>query len=425
MGEGGRLQSNGAVSSDGGTRLGQLPLVSSSVASPHGSAGVRDEVTSNEHEAPEPRADARVDRVHLARALALAQRGLGMTSPNPLVGAVVVSGGQVVGEGWHEGPGTPHAEIAALAAAGKRASGATLYVSLEPCAHHGRTPPCAVAIRDAGVVRVVASMRDPDPRVDGRGFAFLRAVGISVVEGLMTEEAERANAGFVKHMRTGRPFVTLKMAASLDGKVADRTGGSRWITGEPAREDVHRMRAGADAVVVGAGTADADDPSLTVRLAGYVGRQPTRVVVDGRGRVSTRGALFDSSVPTIVATTETAPAATRMEWMRAGAEVLVFRSADGSKVPLQRLFETLGGMGVQNVLIEGGPTLAWDAVHADVVDRIVLYLAPKLVGGASAPGILGGDGIQALADALPLAIEGIEKLGQDLKVTAGLRRDEG
>jgi diaminohydroxyphosphoribosylaminopyrimidine deaminase/5-amino-6-(5-phosphoribosylamino)uracil reductase len=355
----------------------------------------------------------------MARAVELAARGLGMTSPNPLVGAVVVAGGRVIGEGWHDGPGPAHAEIAALRQAGADAAGATLYVTLEPCAHHGRTPPCAPAVARAGIARVVAATGDPFPEVDGRGFRVLSEAGVDVVAGVLAAEAERQNAGFLKHVRTGLPFVTLKMAASLDGKAAARDGSSRWITGQGAREDVHRLRAAVDAVVVGAGTAAADDPSLTVRLAGYRGRQPRRVVVDGGGRTAPTAKLFDGTAPAIVATTPAAPASARAAWDAAGAEVLVLAAEDGgSGVRLPALMEALGEREVQSVLIEGGPTLAWSAIRDGVVDRLVAYLAPKLVGGAAALGLLGGAGVGSIGAAVPLEFESVDRIGADLRIVA-------
>jgi diaminohydroxyphosphoribosylaminopyrimidine deaminase/5-amino-6-(5-phosphoribosylamino)uracil reductase len=359
----------------------------------------------------------------MRRALSLAESGLGLASPNPMVGAVIASHGAIVGEGWHEGPGTPHAEVMALGRAGGKARNATLYVTLEPCSHHGRTPPCAPAVARAGIARVVAAMRDPNPVVDGHGFDQLRAAGVNVEEGLLGPEAARLVAGFAKHSLTGRPFVTLKMAASLDGKVAARDGSSRWITGEAARMDVHRLRAASDAIVVGATTALADDPALSVRLPGFRGRQPLRVLADGTGRVPAAGSLFDSAAPTLVATTPEGAGRAREAWEGAGAEVLVLDEATGDRLPLDRLMEALGKRDVQTVLIEGGPTLAWSAVHEGIVDRLVLYLAPKLIGGAASPGILGGDGVHAIAGALPLTISDVTTIGNDLKVVADVHRD--
>jgi diaminohydroxyphosphoribosylaminopyrimidine deaminase/5-amino-6-(5-phosphoribosylamino)uracil reductase len=363
------------------------------------------------------------DEAYIGRALALAERGRGIVSPNPLVGAVVVSeSGVVVGEGWHEGPGTPHAEVVALRDAGDAASGATLYTSLEPCAHTGRTPPCTDAIVAAGVTRVVSAMRDPNPIVDGRGFAELERAGVDVRHGVLAEEARRLNEAFVKHVRTGLPFVTWKMAASLDGKVAARDGSSRWITGEAARGDVHRLRAWSDAIVVGAGTALVDDPSLTVRDPGYHGRPPLRVLVDARGRVPATGDLFDDAAPTLVATTDLAPEERRDEWQEAGAEVVPF-SAEGDHVPVGELVTLLGKRDVQGVLLEGGPTLAFAAIEDGVVDKVVVYLAPKLIGGVDAPTVLGGRGFAPISNAVQLRVRSFDPIGDDLKVEADVHRD--
>jgi diaminohydroxyphosphoribosylaminopyrimidine deaminase/5-amino-6-(5-phosphoribosylamino)uracil reductase len=363
------------------------------------------------------------DEAYIGRALALAERGRGLVSPNPLVGAVVVSAsGAVVGEGWHEGPGTAHAEVVALREAGDAARGATLYTSLEPCAHTGRTPPCVEAIVAAGVAAVISAMRDPNPIVDGRGFAELERAGIEVRYGVLREEAARQNEAFVKHVRTGLPFVTWKMAASLDGKVAARDGSSRWITGEPARADVHRLRAWSDAIVVGAGTALVDDPSLTVREPGYRGRPPLRVLVDARGRVPATGDLFDEAAPTLVATTDLAPPERRDEWQSAGAEVAVF-SAEGDGVPIGELVTLLGKRDVQGVLLEGGPTLAFAAIEDGVVDKVVVYLAPTLIGGEDAPTVLGGRGFAPIANAARLRIRSFDAIGEDLKVEADVHRD--
>ena len=362
------------------------------------------------------------DEAYIERAIELAERGWGLVSPNPMVGAVVVADGLVVGEGWHEGPGLPHAEALALNAAGDRALDATLYTSLEPCAHYGRTPPCTEAIVGAGIARVVAATRDPNPIVDGKGFEVLRSNGVEVRTGVIADVAERQNRAFEKHVRTGMPFVVWKMASSLDGKVAARDGSSRWVTGDAARADVHRLRAWADAIVVGAGTALADDPELTVRDDGYRGRPPIRVLVDARGRVSTTGDLFDRQAPTLVATTEQAPIEVREAWRDAGADVVVF-GAEGELVPLGALLADLGKRDVQGVLLEGGPTLAWSAVEDALVDAIVLYLSPKLIGGLDAPTVLEGRGFAPIGRALPLWIHSVERVGQDLRVEADVHRD--
>jgi diaminohydroxyphosphoribosylaminopyrimidine deaminase / 5-amino-6-(5-phosphoribosylamino)uracil reductase len=366
------------------------------------------------------RTDTEHDLTHMRRALDLASRGLGLAAPNPMVGAVVVAGEEIVGEGWHEGPGTAHAEVMALAAAGERARGATLYVTLEPCSHVGRTGPCAPAVVEAGVARVVAATQDPNPDVDGRGFGILRAAGVDVDEGVLGEEARDLIAGFAKHVTTGRPFVVLKVAASLDGKMAARDGSSRWITGDEARKDAHRLRAASGAVVVGAGTAIADRPQLTVRLDGYRGRQPLRVLVDSSGRTPADGPLFEGGSPTWVVTTGTADRAGVDAWRERGVQV---RELDGERVPLRSLMADLGENGIQSVLIEGGSTLAWSAIEEGVVDRLVLYLAPKLIGGTGAPSVLGGAGIGSITDAVPLTIRSVERLGDDVKVVADVHRD--
>jgi diaminohydroxyphosphoribosylaminopyrimidine deaminase/5-amino-6-(5-phosphoribosylamino)uracil reductase len=372
------------------------------------------------------------DQQHLGRAIGLAERGHGLASPNPPVGAVVAAAdGRALGEGWHEGPGTPHAEVAALRAAGAGARGATLYSSLEPCDHTGRTGPCTAAILAAGVARVVAGARDPNPLVDGRGLQRLRSVGVAVEtprrsdpgEAELLDAAERLIAGFARHVRTGLPLVVLKMAATLDGKVAARDGTSRWITGEAARTAVHRLRASADAVMVGAGAALADDPSLTVRLEGYRGRQPLRVVVDGAGRVRAEGKLFDGAAPTLVATSDGVSPDRARAWADAGVEIWRPEEPNGGLVPLAPLVEHLGKRDVQTLLIEGGPTLAWNAVREGVVDRLVVFLAPKLLGGRDAPGIVGGEGFAPVDAAIGLEIRRIERVGEDLMVEADVHRD--
>src|ERR687887_2719225 len=359
----------------------------------------------------------------MERALGLAERGRGLVSPNPLVGAVVVRDGRIVGEGHHRGPGTAHAEVAAIAAAGDAARGSTLYSTLEPCDHVGHTGPCTTAIIEGGIARVVSATADPNPVVDGRGHARLRAAGVEVETGLLRDDADRLNEAYAKHIRTGLPFVTWKMAASLDGKVAARDGTSRWITGEAARRDVHRLRAWSDAILVGAGTVVADDPSLTVRDPEYVGRPPFRVLADAAGRVPPSGDLFDDEAPTIVATTERAGRDRREAWRAAGAEVLVYAPGSDGMVPVGELLRDLGKRDVQGVLLEGGPTLAWSAVEEGAVDRVVAYLAPALIGGAEAPSALGGRGFAPVGRALRLDLVEAETVGGDLRVEADVHRN--
>jgi diaminohydroxyphosphoribosylaminopyrimidine deaminase/5-amino-6-(5-phosphoribosylamino)uracil reductase len=330
----------------------------------------------------------------MRRALELAARGWGRVSPNPLVGCVLVRDGRVVAEGWHEGPGTEHAEAMALRQAGERAAGATAFVTLEPCDHHGRTPPCARALIRAGVEGVIAATGDPNPIVDGSGFRALRDAGLTVEEGLLGEEATRQNIAFRTHVRTGRPFVRLKMASSLDGKAAARDGSSKWITGEEARADVQRLRAWSDAVVV--------DPS---------------------GRVPGDRRAFDTAAPTLVATTELAPTTRRQEWVDAGADVAVLDRDGTGGVSLPSLVEMLGKRDVQGVLIEGGPTVAWSAIRDGVVDQLILYLAPMLVGGHGAMGWLAGSGFAPIGRAASVDIVSIGRVGSDVKVVADVHRD--
>ena len=359
----------------------------------------------------------------MRRALELAALGRGLVSPNPMVGAVVVRDGRVVGEGWHEGPGMPHAEARALGAAGTLARGATIYCTLEPCDHVGRTPPCTSAIIEAGVVRAIVAAGDPNPLVDGRGFDRLRASGIEVVDGVLEEPSRRLNAAFERHVVSGLPLVTLKSAASLDGKTAATDRSSRWITGEAAREDAHRLRAASDAIVVGAGTVVDDDPALTVRDPSYRGRPPLRVVVDASGRVPADARVFDDSAPTLVATTGRAPRGVVDAWTAAGADVESFDPDETGGVCLPDLLAHLGKRDVQGVLLEGGATLAWSFVEQRLIDRVVLYLAPKLVGGAEAPGILMGEGFAPIGRAAGLRIVSVERIGDDLKVEADVHGD--
>src|SRR5215218_5015751 len=367
----------------------------------------------------------------MERAVALAEGGRGRVSPNPMVGAVLVRDGRVVGEGFHRAAGRAHAEAEALAAAGAGAAGATCYVTLEPCAHHGRTPPCADALVAAGVARVVAAVQDPDPRVDGAGLARLRAAGVAVELGMGAEAAATQNAAYLTHRRLGRPRVTLKAAASLDGKVAAPDGSSQWITGPAARADAHRLRAEADAVMVGAGTALADDPRLTVRLPGWAGRQPLRVLVDAAGRVGPGGHLFDTEAETLVATTPAAPATAVDAWKAAGAEVLICAEqtvmVGGSgwalsappvgQVDLHDLTRALGERGVLELLVEGGPRLQASLWAAGLADRLVWYLAPLAIGGQGAPGLL-DDGAATLADARRLRLASVDRFGEDLRLVA-------
>jgi len=362
---------------------------------------------------------AAIAEAHMRRALALAERGWGRVSPNPLVGAVVVRDGEVVGEGWHEGPGTDHAEVAALRSAGDRAKGATLVCTLEPCNRFGRTPPCTRALIEAGVASVVVAATDPNLGADAPGVAELRAAGIHVDVGRLQEEARALNVAFDHHVATGRPFSVLKMASSLDGKTAAADGSARWITGDAARADAHRLRAWSDAVVVGAGTAIADDPALTVRGPfADTATPPVRVLVDSAGRVPPTLRVFDDAAPTLVATTDRVSDARIREYGDAGADIVVLDRDAAGAVSLPALIAELGKRDVQGVLLEGGGTLAWSAVRDDVVDRIVLYVAPLLVGGEDSPTVIAGAGFSPIDAAIRLGTLRVDQVGADLKVVA-------
>jgi diaminohydroxyphosphoribosylaminopyrimidine deaminase / 5-amino-6-(5-phosphoribosylamino)uracil reductase len=353
------------------------------------------------------------DRVFMAEALALAERGRGLTSPNPIVGAVVVRGGAIVGRGFHARAGGPHAEVAALREAGDQARGATLYVTLEPCNHQGKTPPCVDAILAAGIRRVVAAARDPNPRVRGGGEAALRAGGVEVHLGCLEADARAANRVFFGAVERRRPHVTLKCAMTLDGKIAAFDRQARWITGEDARREAHRMRSESDAVLIGIETALADDPALTVRLDSPWPREPLRVVVDSRARLPLDARLIDAGDPAraVIAVAAEAPAARVARLGARGVTVLACKSRDG-RVDLADLGARLFAMDVMGVLLEGGSELNGAFVEAGLVDRAAVFIAPMLIGGADAPTAVGGRG-RALADAIRLRSVTVRPVGSD------------
>jgi diaminohydroxyphosphoribosylaminopyrimidine deaminase / 5-amino-6-(5-phosphoribosylamino)uracil reductase len=362
------------------------------------------------------------DAAFMRQALEAAERGRGLTSPNPLVGAVVVRDDRVVGVGAHLRAGGTHAEIEALAAAGEAARGATLYVTLEPCAHHGRTPPCAPAVARAGIARVVAAMKDPNPLVTGGGAELLHAAGIAVEVGVLAEEAASQNRAWLTAMRERRPHVTLKAAATLDGKLADVHGSSKWITGEPARQQAHRLRAASDAIVVGVTTALRDDPALTVRLAEPWPREPYRVVLDTSARLDPRARLIHAATAAraLVAVGDEASAERVGALEAAGATVVRCRTREGRVDPaavLAWLFEHE----VRAALVEGGGETHAAFVDAGLVDRVALFLAPLLLGGRGATGIVGGAG-RELKSALRLSAPRVTPVGDDLLLEADVVR---
>lgn len=351
----------------------------------------------------------------MRQALRLAKRG--HTNPNPMVGAVVVKDGAVIGRAYHQKAGEPHAEALALAQAGKAAKGSTLYVTLEPCCHYGRTPPCSDAVIAAGVKRVVAAMVDPNPKVAGKGIEALRKAGVEVEIGALEQEARELNEAYIKVVTTGLPFVTLKMAMTLDGKIATRSGDSKWISGEESRRLAHRMRARADAIVIGAGTALMDDPELTARIGGSK-RQPARIIVDESARLSVTARMFQKpGGDVIVATTKQACEDTVGKLQEAGARIVCLDAIDGV-VDLAALFRSLAEMGFNNVLLEGGGELNAAALNAKLVDKVVIFIAPKIIGGRDAKTPVEGEGVDAVAEALPLADVRTRRCGEDLLVTA-------
>jgi diaminohydroxyphosphoribosylaminopyrimidine deaminase/5-amino-6-(5-phosphoribosylamino)uracil reductase len=359
----------------------------------------------------------------MRRAIELAERGRGLTSPNPMVGAVIVTAdGEVVGEGFHARAGTPHAEVEALRAAGPRAKGATLYVTLEPCAHHGRTPPCAAAIAAAGVARVVAAVGDPNPLVSGRGFAELRRAGIDIVTGVAAGDAERQNRPFLTAMRERRPHVTLKAAMTLDGKISDLQGASRWITGEPARRHAHELRRESDAIVVGVGTVLRDDPELTVRLGRPWPREPLRVVLDTGARTPPEARVLAVGTPgrTLIVVGADAPEERTRALTDSGATVVRCRTRD-RRVDLGALLSDLFAREVRAVLVEGGGEVHAAFLDAGLIDRVAIYVAPLLVGGRSATAVVGGLG-RELKNALRLGGFAVSPLGDDLLIEAEVLR---
>jgi diaminohydroxyphosphoribosylaminopyrimidine deaminase/5-amino-6-(5-phosphoribosylamino)uracil reductase len=348
------------------------------------------------------------DRKWMWHALELAERGRGLVEPNPLVGAVIVRGQKPIGAGWHERYGAVHAETNALVAAGAGARGATLYVTLEPCSHQGKTPPCTTAILSAGIGRVVAALRDPNPQVAGEGARLLRDAGVSVDLGLCAENARRQNAPYLKLIGSGRPYVHAKWAMTLDGKIATRTGQSKWISSAASRGYVHTLRGRMDAVVIGAGTALADDPLLTVRPAGP--RTPSRVVVLGKRRLDSGCRLLQTqdAAPLLLFGPEEAT-------YPAGCENVTL-SGPGGRVDVAGLLDELGRRRMTNILVEGGSTLLGSFLDAGAIDEVHVFIAPRFVGGAKALGPIGGQGVSEIAEGLALAEWHFESIGGDLLI---------
>ena len=354
---------------------------------------------------------------HMRRALTLARRALGSVSPNPAVGAVLVKDGVVVGEGWTQPPGQDHAEIVALRLAGPSAAGAVLYTTLEPCVHHGRTPPCTQAIIEAGVSEVRAAMADPNPQVSGNGLAFLEQAGISAIVGEGEEKVRRLIEAYTKFITTGRPFVTAKFAMSLDGKIATHAGDSKWITSDRSRWYTHRLRADSDAILAGVNTVVADDPLLTARNEKGVPRasQPLRVIVDSRGRLPEGARLLKEPGRTLLAAAKVAPSG-RARLEKAGARVLV-APGDSGAVDLAKLLRLLGrDERVTSVLVEGGATILGSLFDLGLVDKVVAFIAPTIIGGQGAPSPVAGAGVDTMVEALKLRSVQWKRFGRDMAI---------
>ncbi len=360
-----------------------------------------------------------LDRRYMAEAIQLAYKGLYTTDPNPRVGCVIVNDGQVVGRGWHVKAGEGHAEVNALKEAGEQACGATAYVTLEPCSHHGKTPPCADALIKAGVVRVVAAMQDPNPLVAGEGFQKLRDAGIAVDFGMLEAEAEAVNPGFIKRMRSGYPLVRVKLAMSVDGRTAMASGESQWITGAPARQDVQRLRARSSAIITGSGTVNCDDPALTVRAEelGVDGatraaeRQPLRVIVDSEGDISSQAKLLQFPGKTIIAMASNKGLDEQLDLNK--VEYKSFPAENG-RVDLKLLLSWLAAQGCNEVLIEAGATLAGAFVSQQLVDELWVYMAPKLMGSKARP--LMSLPLDKMSQQVPLALSDLRVVGDDIRL---------
>ena len=365
-------------------------------------------------------APGQTDEAFMRRAVELAERGCGRVSPNPLVGAVIVKEGRVIGEGWHARCGDLHAERAALRSCREPAAGASMYVTLEPCCHTGRQPPCTEAILEAGISRVVVGAGDPNPLVAGKGIRMLREHGLQVTEGVLREACEAQNRVFFHYIRTGLPYVVLKYAMTMDGKIATAAGASRWITGEEARRRVHEDRGRYTAIMAGSGTIKADDPQLTCRIPG--GRDPIRILCDSRLTIPQGAKVIVTAgdVRTILATCCEERERLR-PYREAGCEILALPERDG-RLDLCALMQRLGKMGIDSILAEGGATLNGSLLQSGLVNWIQAYIAPKIFGGEAAPSPVGGSGAQAVEDAAALSLASVTRLGADLLVESEVKR---
>ncbi|WP_196606884.1 bifunctional diaminohydroxyphosphoribosylaminopyrimidine deaminase/5-amino-6-(5-phosphoribosylamino)uracil reductase RibD [Pectinatus frisingensis] len=363
------------------------------------------------------------DERYMQTAINLAKNAVGRTSPNPMVGAVIVKNNRIIGCGWHKKAGTPHAEIHALQAAGELSQGATLYVSLEPCSHFGRTPPCCDAVIKAGIKRVVVAITDPNPKVSGRGIKKMRDAGLEVVTGVLENEAAKLNEVFFKWIETGFPFITIKSAMSLDGKTATASGQSKWITNEASRTYGHHLRDINDAIMVGINTIIADNPTLTTRLAAG-GKNPIRIIADSTGRIPLDAAVLNdnAALTLVVVTAKASPLKIAALKAKKNVDVIIADAAETAGINLTDLFKQLAQREICSILIEGGATLIGNIVEEKLADKAYFFIAPKIVGGKSAKSAVEGPGIENLADALTLASPVIKNLDGDFLISGNLNK---
>lgn len=358
-----------------------------------------------------------MDQQYMRRAIELAQKGEGCTKPNPLVGAVIVKDNKIIGEGYHQFYGGPHAEINAFRNALEDVKGGKMYVTLEPCSHYGKTPPCALAIVESGIKEVVIGMKDPNPLVAGRGIRILEEAGIKVTCEVLEEEVKELNEIFIKYISTKLPFVIMKTAMTLDGKIAAHTGDSKWITNELSRKYVHKIRNKVSAIMVGIGTVLADDPMLTTRLEDKEGADPIRVIIDSNGRIPLEAKVLniDSEAKTIIAVTEKASKEKIKKIESKGAEVLIIPEKN-NKVDLKYLMKELGERDIDSILLEGGSTLNYSALNEGIVDKVISFIAPKIIGGEKAKTPVGGEGREYMKDAIALENIKVSRFGEDVVI---------
>lgn len=362
------------------------------------------------------------DSLYMKRALLLAEKGSGTTSPNPLVGAVIVKEGRIIGEGWHQRAGEPHAEVNAINNAAESVEGSTIYVNLEPCSHYGRTPPCASLLAERKLKRVVIAVEDPNPLVAGKGIKLLRDSGIKVDVGLHKLEALKLNDIFIKYITRKSPFVLLKAAMTLDGKTATRTGDSKWISGEESRSYVHCLRNRYSAILAGVNTVIKDDPELTTRLEGIQGRNPLRIIIDSRGSMPVDARVLKQADDrrTIVCTTSDMPEDKRKLLEAQGAEVITMDKRNG-RVDLMQLLKELGNRGIDSLLVEGGGTAAASFLEAELVDKVAFFIAPVIIGGRTASTPVMGEGVERISDGRRLKYKDIKIFGEDILVEGYIR----